>query len=91
MCGTAKYVVNKMRAEGKKVGVAKVTMFRPFPVDQLRKVLAGKEVIGVFDRSAGLGGQGGPVWSETCAALKDQSSDIRALCRWIRRKGCYYR
>ena len=77
MCGTAKYVVNKMRAKGKKVGVAKVTMFRPFPVDQLRKVLAGKEVIGVFDRSAGLGGQGGPVWSETCAALKDQSSDIR--------------
>ncbi len=31
MCGTAKYVVDNMRAEGKKVGLAKVMMFRPFP------------------------------------------------------------
>lgn len=77
MCGTAKYVVDNMRAEGKKVGLAKVMMFRPFPVEQLRRILAGKKVIGVFDRSAGLGGQGGPVWSETCAALKDEAVDIR--------------
>ncbi|WP_132995216.1 pyruvate ferredoxin oxidoreductase [Sporanaerobacter acetigenes] len=77
MCGTAKYVVDNMRAEGKKVGLAKVTMFRPFPFEQLREILAGKKVIGVFDRSAGLGGQGGPVWSETCAALKDEEADIR--------------
>jgi pyruvate ferredoxin oxidoreductase alpha subunit len=77
MCGTAKYVVNKLRAQGKKVGLAKVTVFRPFPFRQLREVLGGKEVIGVFDRSAGLGGQGGPLWSETCAAIKDYNSDIR--------------
>lgn len=77
MCGTAKYVVDKMRAEDKKVGLVKITMFRPFPVEQLRRILAGKSVIGVFDRSAGLGSQGGPVWSETCAALKDEAADIR--------------
>lgn len=77
MCGTAKYVVNKMRDEGKKVGLAKVTVFRPFPVNRLREVLSGKKVIGVFDRSAGLGGQGGPAWSETCAAMKDDKCDIR--------------
>lgn len=77
MCGTAKYVVNKLREQGKKVGLAKVTIFRPFPFDQIREVLGGKEVIAVFDRSAGLGGQGGPVWSETCAAMKDIDCDIR--------------
>lgn len=77
MCGTAKYVVDSMRAEGKKVGLAKLTIFRPFPVEQLRNVLSGAKVVGVFDRSAGLGSQGGPVWSETCAALKDDSIDIR--------------
>jgi len=77
MCGTAKYVVNKMREEGKKVGLAKVMVFRPFPTQILKKVLSGKKVVGVFDRSAGLGGQGGPVWSETCAAMADQNSDIR--------------
>lgn len=77
MCGTAKHVVDKMRAEGKKVGVVKITMFRPFPVKYLREILKGKKVIGVFDRSAGLGGQGGPLWSEICAAMNDESCDIR--------------
>lgn len=78
MCGTAKYVVDTMREEGKKVGLVKITMFRPFPYKQLNEILAGKEVVGVFDRSAGLGAEGGPVWSETCAALKDDSVDIRS-------------
>ncbi|MBV7273677.1 pyruvate ferredoxin oxidoreductase [Clostridiaceae bacterium UIB06] len=77
MCGTAKYVVNKLREQGKKVGLVKVVVFRPFPVKYLKEVLKGKEVIGVFDRSAGLGGQGGPVWSETCAAMKAVDCDIR--------------
>jgi len=77
MCGTAKYVVNQLRAQGKKVGLAKVVVFRPFPAKQLKEILSGKEVIGVFDRSAGLGGEGGPVWSETCAAMKSYDCDIR--------------
>ena len=77
MCGTAKYVVNKMRKEGKKVGLVKVVVFRPFPVNQLRQILSGKKVIGVFDRSTGLGGQGGPVWRETCAAMMNEGCDIR--------------
>ncbi|MGD9568744.1 MAG: pyruvate ferredoxin oxidoreductase [Sedimentibacter sp.] len=77
MCGTAKYVVDKMRKEGKKVGLAKVVVFRPFPVKQLKEVLSGKKVIGVFDRSTGLGGQGGPVWSETCAVMVNEGCDIR--------------
>lgn len=77
MCGTAKYVVNQMRDQGKKVGLLKVTVFRPFPAKQFKEALAGKAVIGVFDRSAGIGGQGGPVWSETCAAMCPTDSDIR--------------
>lgn len=77
MCGTAKYVVDKMRKEGKKVGLAKVIVYRPFPVKHLKEVLSGKKVIGVFDRSAGLGGQGGPVWSETCALMNSENCDIR--------------
>ena len=33
--GTAKYVVDKMREEGKKVGLIKPRVFRPFPVDEM--------------------------------------------------------
>ncbi|MBG0765396.1 MAG: pyruvate ferredoxin oxidoreductase, partial [Tissierellales bacterium] len=56
---------------------AKVTVFRPFPIKYLREVLSGKKVIGVYDRSAGLGGEGGPLWSETCTLMRGQDSDIR--------------
>ncbi len=77
MTGTAKYVVNKLRSQGKKVGLLKITVFRPFPFDYIREYLADKSTIGVFDRSAGLGGQGGPVWSEVTAALKEYDTDIR--------------
>lgn len=77
MCGTVKYVVNQLRKQGKKVGLVKVVVFRPFPSKQLRKILLGKEVVGVFDRSAGLGGEGGPVWSETCAAMRTAHCEIR--------------
>jgi pyruvate ferredoxin oxidoreductase alpha subunit len=66
-----------MREGGKKVGLAEITVFRPFPVKQLKAVLTDKKVIGVFDRSAGLGSQGGPLWCETCALMIDENSDIR--------------
>ena len=77
MCGTAKYVVNKMREKGKKVGLLKIVAFRPFPFKKVREALEKFKVIGVFDRSAGLGGQGGPLWSEVTAAMNGNSSDIR--------------
>lgn len=77
MCGTAKYVVNKLRESGKKVGLVKLTVFRPFPVNYIKKALKGIDVIGVFDRSAGLGGQGGPVWTEVCTAMKKENCEIR--------------
>lgn len=76
MCGTAKYVVNKMRQEGKKVGLLKVTVFRPFPAEYIRKLVGDTPVVGVFDRSAGLGGEGGPVWYEVCSALRNQDTQV---------------
>lgn len=69
MSGTAKYVVNELRKRGQRVGVLKITCFRPFPADLVRQVLAHVPVVGVIDRSAGLGAEGGPVWTEISAAL----------------------
>ncbi|UCH94309.1 MAG: pyruvate ferredoxin oxidoreductase [Candidatus Aminicenantes bacterium] len=64
MAGTAKHVVNQLRTRGEKIGIVKITCFRPFPVEIMRGVLKGKKVIGIIDRSAGLGAEGGPVWLE---------------------------
>jgi pyruvate ferredoxin oxidoreductase alpha subunit len=73
MAGTAKHVVNQLRAGGKKVGVVKITCFRPFPVETLRTILKGKKTIGVIDRSAGLGAEGGPVWLEVKSAADKET------------------
>ena len=76
MAGTARYVMNRMREQGKKVGVIKIVSFRPFPHEQLKKELAGKGAIGVLDRSAGLGAQGGPVWQEVSSAVIPREANI---------------
>lgn len=73
MAGTAKHVVNQLRTEGQKVGVVKITCFRPFPLEILRGILKGKKMIGVIDRSAGLGAEGGPVWLEVKSAADKEA------------------
>lgn len=80
MAGTAKHTANRLREQGKKVGVVRIVSFRPFPHRELRAALRGKKAVGVLDRSAGLGAQGGPVWLETVSAV---SGDIRNIYSFI--------
>jgi pyruvate ferredoxin oxidoreductase alpha subunit len=72
MSGTAKHVVNKQRDRGIPVGVVKLTTFRPFPIEALRKALWGARVVGVLDRSAGLGAPSAPVCLEVVSAVRDE-------------------
>jgi pyruvate ferredoxin oxidoreductase alpha subunit len=76
MAGTAKHVANKLRDRGIHVGIVKITCFRPFPVETLRRILKDRKVIGVIDRSAGLGAEGGPVWLEVKSAVQDKETKI---------------
>ena len=69
MSGTAKYVVDQLRAQGKKVGVLKITSFRPFPTEQIKNALANVPAVGVMDRSPGFGAQVSPVATEVKAVL----------------------
>ncbi len=55
--GDAKAAVDEMRESGKKVGLLKVTLFRPFPKDEVEKYARGKEVI-VMDRAYSYGSSG---------------------------------
>jgi 2-oxoisovalerate ferredoxin oxidoreductase alpha subunit len=55
---TAKGVVDELRAQGKKVGLAKLRAFRPFPVQELRELAASADRIGVLDRSFTFGAAG---------------------------------
>jgi pyruvate ferredoxin oxidoreductase alpha subunit len=69
--GNVKSVVDKLRDEGRKVGMLKVRTFRPFPTEQIREALSGARVIGVMDRSDSFGAEGGPLYTEIRSALYD--------------------
>ncbi len=67
--GTAKAVVDELREEGKRVGSIRLRVFRPFPGDRVRRALSGAASVGVLDRSASFGAEGGPLFSEVRSAL----------------------
>jgi pyruvate ferredoxin oxidoreductase alpha subunit len=66
---TAEIAIDKMREEGKKVGLVKLRLWRPFPFEELRRVVGDAQVLVVFDRCLSYGGTGGPVCSEVKSAL----------------------
>ena len=58
VASTALSVVDELRANGKKIGLLQIKMFRPFPVESLRRLTGNVKKIGVLDRNyaAGIGG-----------------------------------
>lgn len=65
---TARLVIEELRARGESVGLLKVKLFRPFPVDELRRVLVKAEKVAVIDRNFSFGA-GGIFAQELRAAL----------------------
>lgn len=66
--GTARGVVDELRDEGKRVGLLKLRVFRPFPREEIVKLLRGLKAFAVMDRSNSFGAFGGPVFSEIRSA-----------------------
>lgn len=66
--GTTKEVVDRLRDEGKAVGLLKIRLFRPFPSELVREALAGCTSVAVLDRAMSFGSRG-PLYSEVAEAL----------------------
>ena len=66
---TAMTAIDKMRDEGKKVGLVRLRLWRPFPFEELREAVKDADVLIVLDRALSFGGPGGPVCSEIKSAL----------------------
>ncbi len=69
---TAMTAIDKMRKEGKDVGLLKLRLWRPFPFGEIRNAVKDTEVLIVLDRALSFGGPGGPVASEIRSALYDE-------------------
>jgi pyruvate/2-oxoacid:ferredoxin oxidoreductase alpha subunit len=57
---TARVVIDELRGEGRKVGMVRIRLFRPFPKEKLLSALQGRGLkrIVVIDRNISLGQEG---------------------------------
>ncbi|MBQ1993003.1 MAG: pyruvate ferredoxin oxidoreductase [Lachnospiraceae bacterium] len=77
--GTAKEAVDELRAQGKKVGVLKLRVFRPFPAEEIAEALKGCKAVAIMDRCESYNGNGGPLGSEVTAGLFKNKVMIEAV------------
>lgn len=77
--GTAKQAVDELREKGKKVGVLKLRVFRPFPEKELSEALRGCKGVAIMDRCESYNGCSGPLGSEVTAGLYRNKVLIEAV------------
>ena len=68
IASTLHVVIDELREQGKKVGLLRIRVFRPFPSEELRKILKGRKKVAVIDRNISFGHEGA-FFTETKAAL----------------------
>jgi len=71
--GTIKHTINELREEGKKVGLLKPWMFRPFPNAEYQRLLTGRKAVVVLDRSASFGAEA-PLYQSVKSAIYEVAS-----------------
>jgi pyruvate/2-oxoacid:ferredoxin oxidoreductase alpha subunit len=71
IASTAKDAVDRMREKGKKIGSAKVRVFRPFPKENIRKLVFKAQKLLVIDRNISFGSEG-IFFSEVKSALYNE-------------------
>jgi pyruvate ferredoxin oxidoreductase alpha subunit len=69
--GTAKVAADQLRAKGEKVGVLKLRVFRPFPLEEVAKALANAKAVAVMDKCDSFNAIGGPVFVDVRTACYD--------------------
>lgn len=67
--GTTKAVVDKLRAEGKKVGLLKVRMFRPFPAEEIADALKDLKAVAILDKADSLNAAGGALFEDVTSGM----------------------
>ncbi len=72
---TALEVVRELRRAGQRIGLIRIKMFRPFPMDEVRRLCGSAQKIGVLDRNYAAG-IGGVFCQETRSCLQGHSNAL---------------
>lgn len=75
VCGTVRVVVDKLRSEGKKVGLLKIRYMRPFPEKEIVDLAQRIQAIGVIDKDVSFGYEG-TVYTNVNSALAKSGKNI---------------
>ncbi|MGB3340923.1 MAG: pyruvate ferredoxin oxidoreductase [bacterium] len=67
--GTGKAAVDRLREKGKKVGLIRSRVYRPFPRDAMLNALTKAKVIGILDRSDTMSTLGGHLYNDVRSIL----------------------
>jgi len=78
--GTAKDVIDVYREKGIKIGLLKPRLFRPFPYEEIAKLLSKVKIVAVLDRADSFGGFG-PLYMEIASSLSINNSKPLMLNR----------
>lgn len=68
IASTARVAIDELQEEGKKVGLLRVRVFRPFPSEEIRELLVNRKKVAVIDRNISFG-HGGIFAQEIKSAL----------------------
>lgn len=73
--GTCKAAIEKIRQEtGKKVGLIKIRVFRPFPEKEIAQALSKVKSVAIMDRSEMFAATSGPLGAEVRAAMYQEKA-----------------
>lgn len=79
--GTTKAAIDELRKDGKKVGLLKPRLFRPFPYREIAEALQGVKAVACLDRADSFSGFGGPLFTEVRSALYELKDRPRVISR----------
>jgi pyruvate ferredoxin oxidoreductase alpha subunit len=76
---TAMNAVDSLREKGKRVGLVRIRLWRPFPTQDFLKAIGKVKALCVFDRALSFGATGGPVGIEIRSALFQSNKRPKVL------------
>lgn len=77
VAGTTRVVVDKLREEGKKVGLLKIRCMRPFPAKEIAEAVKDAKSIAVLEKDISFGNEGA-VFSDLNSGLKQNGVNVPA-------------
>jgi pyruvate ferredoxin oxidoreductase alpha subunit len=77
-----KAAVKQLRQQGKKIGLARPRLIRPFPHKEIQRVLSGRKGVAVVDQNISVG-KGGILFSEIASALYGEAHRPPVLLSFI--------